>query len=472
MLGEPLFEKVSFVVQKGDRIGIVGPNGAGKSTLLKAIVGEAETDDGQIKVEQERIGYLPQKIAYKPDDTVRSFVGSPNSELVEDCLKKVGLSKVSLDFSVSRLSGGQKTKLALARVLLSKPTMLLLDEPTNHLDVEAVEWLENLIEEFKGGVLIISHDRRLLDNSVNKILEMDSANGMFNEFVGGYTEYVTEKEKRTERQEEAYKRQQKEKKRMEAWLTLKRQEASVYADPSKGKLIRAMEKRLERDIYSQEIVRPSAAKRIRPRELGGEVASAKLICRASHVRKCYEKSVLWDTSFEIRGQDHVLLTGPNGSGKTTLLKMIVGLLSADQGEVKIGDNISIGYFAQEHESLDERKTVLEEYVSTPNLATDLDPRRILGSFMFSGQAVYKKVSDLSLGERVRLIFAKLINQRNEFLVLDEPTNHLDIQSREVIEAALLEYKGAILAVSHDRYFVDKVGFNRVFRLRDGIIKEG
>ena len=202
------------------------------------------------------------------------------------------------------------------------------------------------------------------------------------------------------------------------------------------------------------------------------MASAKLICRASHVRKCYEKSVLWDTSFEIRGQDHVLLTGPNGSGKTTLLKMIVGLLSADQGEVKIGDNISIGYFAQEHESLDERKTVLEEYVSTPNLATDLDPRRILGSFMFSGQAVYKKVSDLSLGERVRLIFAKLINQRNEFLVLDEPTNHLDIQSREVIEAALLEYKGAILAVSHDRYFVDKVGFNRVFRLRDGIIKEG
>ena len=251
MLGEPLFEKVSFVVQKGDRIGIVGPNGAGKSTLLKAIVGEAETDDGQIKVEQERIGYLPQKIAYKPDDTVRSFVGSPNSELVEDCLKKVGLSKVSLDFSVSRLSGGQKTKLALARVLLSKPTMLLLDEPTNHLDVEAVEWLENLIEEFKGGVLIISHDRRLLDNSVNKILEMDSANGMFNEFVGGYTEYVTEKEKRTERQEEAYKRQQKEKKRMEAWLTLKRQEASVYADPSKGKLIRAMEKRLERDITAK-----------------------------------------------------------------------------------------------------------------------------------------------------------------------------------------------------------------------------
>lgn len=431
--GETLFEKVSFVLHKGDRIGLVGPNGSGKSTLLKAIIGEVEIDNGVIKVEHERIGYLPQQI------------------ILNDVNQK--------------LSGGQKTRLALEKILQSKPTMLLLDEPTNHLDTEGIIWLEEVIKNFKGGVLIISHDRRLLDNTVNKILEIDPANNSFNEYVGGYSEYMLERSKKVEKQKEVYRLQQQEKKRLENWLTLKRQEASVYVDPAKGKMIRAKERYLQREIYDKEIKKPENFRKIKGVSVEGEVANTKLVLRCSNVSKSFEqRSILRDVTFEVRGKERMLLSGSNGSGKTTLLKILIGVLQPDSGEVKIGTNISIGYFAQEHESLDQSKTVLEEFLSTPDLISEKDPRQVLGAFLFSYQTVFKKVSSLSLGERVRLIFAKLTNQRNELLILDEPTNHLDIQSREVIENALMEYQGAILAVSHDRYFVDRVGFDRFIQL--------
>jgi ATP-binding cassette subfamily F protein 3 len=427
MAGDKLFEGVSFVLHKGDRVGLVGPNGSGKSTLLKAILGEIELDGGTIKIEREQIGYLPQEVFF-PD---------------------------------KNLSGGQKTRRALAEMLARKPSVLLLDEPTNHLDIEAVEWLEEIIQSFRGAVLIISHDRKLLDNTVNKILEIDPTNHSFNEYAGNYSEYIIEREKRIEKQEIAYKLQQKEKKRLEDWLVLKRQEASIFSDPAKGKMIRAKEKQLQREIYDKEIARPSAVKKIKKLDLQGDVANAKLVCRLSDITKSFgDKKVLRDISFEMRGKERVLLSGGNGSGKTVLLKILLGEVIPDSGEVKIGANLSMGYFAQEHELLDRNKTVLEEFLSTKNLVTNKDPRKVLGSFLFSDQAVFKKVSALSLGERVRLIFAKLTNQHNDLLILDEPTNHLDIQSREVIENALIGYQGAILLVSHDRYFIEKIKIDR------------
>ena len=224
-------------------------------------------------------------------------------------------------------------------------------------------------------------------------------------------------------------------------------------------------------LATKEIIKPKNHRKIRGMELKGETASSKLIVRCKNIAKRLgDKWILWDISFEIRGEERVLLSGSNGSGKTTLLKIITEDLSPDKGDLKIGEKVQIGYFAQEHENLDLHKTVIEEYLVTDRLTkSDKDPRAILGAFLFKGQDVFKKVSDLSLGERVRLIFAKLTNQENEFLILDEPTNHLDITSREIIENALIDYKGAMLAVSHDRYFIEKIGFERVLSIVNGAI---
>lgn len=471
ILGEPLFEKVSFTLNKKDRVGLVGPNGSGKSTLMKIMIGEIEADGGTIQVEHERIGYLPQKPQFQSTDTLKTFLMPENIDKIKSVLEKVGLSKITADMLINKLSGGQKTRLALAKILLQEPSVLLLDEPTNHLDRKGVEWLEKFIENFKGAILIISHDRKLLDNSVSKILEIDPVNHKFVEYIGGYSEYSTERQNNLLRQEDDYWRQQKEKKRLELWLALKKQEAHVHPDPAKGKQIRAMEKRLEREIYSQEIVRPKDYNKIRGLNLKGETAASKLIVRVKDVTKRFaEKNILWKVNLEVRGEERILLSGDNGSGKTTLLKIIAGDLAPDEGSVKIGEKVCVGFFAQEHENLDPNKTVLEEFLSTDRLInTTRDPRAILGAFIFRGQDVFKKIADLSLGERVRLIFAKLTNQENELLILDEPTNHLDIISREIIENALIDYKGAIIVVSHDRYFIEKISITRTLTTCGGNI---
>lgn len=470
--GEILFEKVSFTVQKNDRIGIVGQNGAGKSSLLKLLTKELTPDEGVLDTGRERIGYLPQNTLFEADATIHSFLFLNEATPLEPVLKEVGLHTFAMDHPIKNLSGGQKTRLALAKILLTHPSVLLLDEPTNHLDSEATVWIEEFIQEFRGGVVIVSHDRALLDNTVKKILEIDMTTHSINEYVGGYSEYVLAREKRIAKQLDLHRLQQREIQRLEQWLALKRQEAKIYADPKKGKMIRAKEKYLERELYGKEILKPNELKKIRGASLQGEVSNAKLICRYTHVKKSYgTKQILKDLSFEIRGHEHVLLAGKNGSGKTTALKLLIGATSPDSGEIKIGANVAIGYFAQEHETLNLDKTVLDEFLETPNLISTKDPRRILGGFLFSEQTVFKKISSLSQGERVRLIFAKLTNQMNELLVLDEPTNHLDIQSREVIEDALLSYQGAILAVSHDRYFIDKLGFDQILHLENGAIQK-
>lgn len=473
MHGEPLFEGVSFVVQRGDKIGLVGSNGCGKSTLLKIILGQVEADGGDVQIEHEQVGYLSQELPFVDGETVGNFLSTIHGSKITEMLQRVGLGGISPELHVVKLSGGQKTKLLLAKILLDKPSMLLLDEPTNHMDYKGLAWLEEFVREFRGGILVVSHDRRFLDNSVNKILEIDSANHKFVEYAGGYTEYRAEKEVRQEKQEDAYERQQKLKKKTEQWLALKRQQATAHPNPAVGRMIAAREKWLRREVLDNEIARPKENKKITGMELAGESASAKLMVRTENLVKSFqERPVVRGVSFEMRGTEHVLLAGENGSGKTTILKILMGAIRADQGEFKIGENVRVGYFAQEHEILKKDRTVLDEFMSTERVScTELDARSILGSFLFQGRDVYKKVSVLSLGEKVRLVFAKLTNQKNELLILDEPTNHLDVQTREIIEDALLEYRGAILVVSHDRYFLDKIGIDRTLTLQNGVICE-
>ena len=491
LFAEPLFEKVSFTIKRGDKIGLVGPNGAGKTTILKIILDQLEPDEGSVKIENEKLGYLSQELPFQPNDTVGGFLGFSDKAKIQNALSKVSLNapvsfsvngeqkqirateKLDESFRVSSLSGGQKTKLALAKILLTRPTILILDEPTNHLDFRGLEWLEKFVNGYSGGVLVISHDRRFLDNTVNKILELDRVNNRFAEYSGNYTDYMISKEKQIARWDDEYEKQQKHKQRLEQWLTLKRQEASMGGDRKKGKQIRAMEKRLQREVYSDELKKPKTEKAIKNLDFGGSVHSDKLILRLENICKKFgNKEVLKGVSFELRGKDHVLLRGENGSGKTTIIKIINGLIKPDSGEIKFGKSVNLGYFAQEHEVLDFEKNIEEEFLSTPRLKKlDKDSRKILGAFLFSGSDVFKKVSSLSLGERVRLIFAKLTNQQNELLVLDEPTNHLDIFSREAIEDALTDYDGAILMVSHDRYFLDKIKLNRIFELENGITSE-
>ena len=472
ILGEPLFEKVNMVIRSGDRIGIVGPNGSGKTTFMRLLASLVEADEGSLRIEQERIGYLPQDIAYEEGETVETFMASTPVSVRGKVLKEVGLAKVDMETLVAELSGGQKRRLALARVLGGGPTFLLLDEPTNHLDRETVGWLQDFIKGFRGGVVLISHDRSLLNSVVHKILEIDPRTQTIIEYKGNYRTYVEARDKRDALQFDAYERQQKEKKRLEAWLALKRQDAAIHAAPNKGKTIRAKAKYLQREILDKEVVRPDARKKIKVAQLDGEVAEGKLVCRFESVSKVFgDTPILANASFEIRGRERVLLLGNNGTGKTTLLKMLVGETEQDSGTIKIGEAVSVGYFSQEQESLNKNNTVLEELENTPDLLMGDSARAVLGGFLFTGDDVFKLVSDLSLGERVRLIFAKLTNQRHELLVLDEPTNHLDIPSREVIEAALQEFEGAILAVSHDQFFVDALGFNRKLQIQKGAVEE-
>jgi len=469
IFGNPLFENISFTLHRKDKVGLIGPNGSGKTTILKCLLKEIEPDKGSLKIEHERIGYLSQATVEESEGSIGEYLGIKDPEKIKRGLKKVGLEKLSHDQEVSVLSGGQKTRLAMAKVLLLKPTFLLLDEPTNNLDKEGLIWIETFIKEFKGGVLLVSHDRRLLDNTVQKLFEIDGLNNSFREFAGGYSEYAIEKDRLMEKQEDEFQRQQAKERRMKLWLVRKREEAKIYDDPAKGKQIRAMERRMQREIYDNKVEKPRELNSLKGMGLSGKVHTGKLMLRVKEVEKSYEeKKVHKGLSFEVRGKDHVLLSGANGSGKSTILKMVVGEKSPDTGDVEIGENVTVGYFAQEHDTLDPEKTVLQEFESTERLIDPRkSPRKILGSFLFKDATIAKRVGSLSFGERVRLTFAKLTQQKNELLLLDEPTNHLDIPSREAIEDALIEYQGAVLVVSHDRYFLDRIGVDREIAIQRG-----
>ena len=492
---ETILDHVSFHIEEHEKAAIVGINGAGKSTLLKIIVGELEADSGVVALSRGKtLGYLAQHQDLDSSRTIYDEVlevkrpiiqmeerlrqlevemkGKSGEELdtmfkeynrlshefdlangyayqseVTGVLKGLGFSEKDFAKTVSTLSGGQKTRVALGRLLLVKPDILLLDEPTNHLDMESIAWLETYLSNYTGSVIIVAHDRYFLDRTVKKIVELDR--GQSTVFTGNYTAYSEKKAMLRQAQIKAYLNQQQEIRHQEeviAKLKSFNREKSIKRAESREKMlskIEVLEKPTEIDDAMDIRLEP-------------QVVSGNDGMTVTDLSKSYGSLRLFEhADFEIKRGERVAVIGNNGTGKTTLLKIINHMESADSGEIRLGSKVQIGYYDQEHQVLHMEKTVFEEIQDTyPNM-NNTQVRNCLASFLFTGDDVFKRISDLSGGERGRVSLAKLMLSEANFLILDEPTNHLDITSKEILEDALNRYTGTVLYVSHDRYFINR-----------------
>lgn len=488
-----LFENISFEMGNKDKVGLVGANGVGKTSLFKIITGEYAPSSGAVFIGKNiKLGYMEQhtcsdnKTVYDELISVFSDLADMENELEkisseltvntskeliakqdflnEQFLRNGGATYKSLtrsallglgfdenDFSkpTSKLSGGQRSKLILSKLLLSRADLLLLDEPTNHLDISSVEWLENFLSSFSGAFIVISHDRYFLDKVTDKTIEIDSRK--LRSYKGNYSEFLVKKEAEQKAIAEKYENDLKEIHRLEGIIEQQRRwnrEKNIKTAESK-------EKALER-IKAQLVPPDAAQKRIRfdfmPKCVSGEdVLSVKSLAKSFGSKKIFD-----NVSFEIKRGERVFLVGDNGCGKTTLLKILMGDYTQDSGSFKFGANLFTGYFDQVQEKLDLNKTALEEVWSAFPAMTETSVRNALAAFLFRGDDVYKRLSDCSGGERARVALLKLMLGRYNFLLLDEPTNHLDAYSREELENTLLEYSGTLLIVSHDRYFINKL----------------
>ena len=504
MFGEEvLFDNVSFHVEDMDRIGFVGANGAGKSTLFKILAGDMNYDAGDIfKNKYAKIGYLDQYACSDSDNTVFDELLTVFSEVVEieqeleeirfdienqtdgletlirrqnalnerfaeldgfyyrskirAALLGLGFSEDEFGLRVQSLSGGQKTRVELGKILLSDANLLLLDEPTNHLDISSVEWLEEFLLGYKGAVIVISHDRYFLDRVTNRTFELEG--GKLFSMDGNYSAYVKQREIEKLTQERNYENTKKEIERLEGVVEQQRRwnrEKNIKTAESKLKVIERLEKTLEKP---QE--RPENIKfRFKAAPGGGnDVLIAEGLSMAFG-----EKTLFRNVDIHIQKGERVFLLGPNGCGKTTLLKIMMGQLAATAGTYKIGANTHVGYYDQIQEHLHMEKTVIDEVWDTYPKMTQTEVRNALAAFLFRGEDVFKEISKLSGGERARVELVKLMLKRVNFLIMDEPTNHLDIQSKEALEAALADYDGTMLVVSHDRYFINKLA-SRILRM--------
>lgn len=501
-----ILHNIKLEIKHNDRIAIVGRNGSGKSTLLKIIAGELSYDEGEIiKPKDITIGYLSQhtgltsnktiwnemKNVFKPlidlQQSIRNLEQEmQKSEKVDDELlnqydrmlvdfqtmggyeyeANIRAVLSGLDFPeedyekrIQSLSGGQKTRLALGKLLLENPDLLILDEPTNHLDIATLSWLESYLKNYRGAILIVSHDRYFLEQTVSIIYEI--SHKRMKRYVGGYEKYLEQREKDYENQLKMYELQQEEIRRTEEFI-----ERNI-ARASTSKRAKSRRKQLERlELIEKPLGEQGTSKFSFTinRTSGNDVLHVK---EASFSYEDGEK-LFQDVTFSITKGERVALIGPNGVGKTTLLKLIKKTLPLNEGSIIYGTNVQVGYYEQEQESLNESNTVLEELWSAYPDVLEQEIRSVLGSFLFSGDDVLKLVSSLSGGERARLSLAKLMMKQANFLILDEPTNHLDIASKEVLEAALIDYPGTIIFVSHDRYFINKIA-SRVLELnKDGV----
>ncbi|WP_046176608.1 ABC-F family ATP-binding cassette domain-containing protein [Domibacillus indicus] len=502
---ELILSNIKLEVQTGDRIALVGRNGAGKSTLLKIIAGQLSHEEGSImKPKDVTIGYLAQDTGLEsnlsiwdemnsvfdglrameqklrnleaemaePDvynDPVRYEQVMTAYDQLQNEFKEAGgyqyeaeLRSVlhgfrfhDYDYStlISTLSGGQKTRLALARLLLTKPDILILDEPTNHLDIETLAWLENYLQGYSGAILIVSHDRYFLDKTVNQVYEV--SRHKMRKFAGNYSKYLIQKAEQFEREMKQYEKQQEEAAKLEDFIQRN------IARASTTKRAQSRRKQLDR---MEMMARPDGAEKPPSmlfdinRQSGNEVLSV------DHISIGYSgKEIGTNLFFSISRGDSIALVGPNGAGKSTLLKSITGALPLINGHVGYGAGVEIGYYDQEQSHLNRAKTVLAELWDDYPGVPEKDIRSILGTFLFSGDDVLKPVAALSGGEKARLALAKLAMQKANFLILDEPTNHLDLDSKEVLENALIDYPGTLLFVSHDRYFINRIA-TKVFEL--------
>lgn len=413
-------KEVSFHLEEKEKAAIVGINGSGKTTLLRCILGIEEADEGGIAFSKDK------KMAY---------LAQQHADMEQE------------DEEYESLSGGQKTKKRLEEILMEKPDLLILDEPTNHLDIGSIQWLEKVLKRYDGAVLLVSHDRYFLDKIVTKVIDLER--GKARMYQGNYTEYVEKKKMIREAERKAYENQQAEIKHQEAVIEKLKQfnrEKSIKRAESREKLLSKVE-RLEQPEDLQNEMRLL----FMPREASGnDVLVAKDLGKSFDGKRLFSHG-----TFSIQRGEHVAVIGDNGTGKTTLLKILNGLIQADEGEFRLGSKVKIAYYDQEHAVLHMEKTLFDEIQDTYPDMNNTRVRNVLAAFLFTGDDVYKRVGDLSGGERGRVSLAKLMLSDANFLILDEPTNHLDIQGKEVLEEAIRNYEGTVLYVSHDRYFINR-----------------
>lgn len=505
-----ILHNIKLEIQTRDRIALVGRNGSGKSTLLKIIAGELNYDSGEIiKPKDVTIGFLDQHTGLDTDNSIWEEMMNVFQDLkdmekqlryleqqmskedvyqnemkynkilseydylqnefkekggyqyeadIRSVLHGLNFADYSYDTKISTLSGGQKTRLALGKLLLSKPDILILDEPTNHLDIETLTWLEQYLQTFNGAILIVSHDRYFLDKVVNQVYEC--ANNTLTRYIGNYSKYLEQKAANFEREMKMYEKQQEEIARIKEFI------ARNIVRASTTKRAQSRRKMLEK----MEIMdRPSIDDKSVSFSFQIERQSGNEVLNVSDLSIGYNSNILSSNiHFRVTRGDSIALLGPNGVGKSTLLKTLVGKLTAIHGSIQFGTNVNIAYYDQEQADLTSNKSVLNELWDEYPMKTEKEIRTVLGNFLFSGDDVLKPVSTLSGGEKARLSLAKLMLLNANLLILDEPTNHLDLDSKEILENALVDYPGTILFVSHDRYFINRIA-TKVFELtKDGI----
>lgn len=474
---KPVLEDVSLSVSPGEVIALIGENGAGKTTLLNVILGSLKPDSGSVVLHHEVVGYVPQE-AEAVGTIQDSFDISVEEWKADYALSLVGLESVPKSRAITDLSGGQKTRLALAKVLATEPepTVLLLDEPTNNLDADGLVWLEQFIRDFKGGIVLVSHDRNFINKVATSIVELRK--GKFKQYGGDYDFYKHQKEIGYQTELAKYESNVEERKRLEKAIkaqsdksqrihkNIKRPDNDkAQRDYFKNRLTvkfgqnaKMLQGRLEQldGVKKPEYIKNYAIK------LSGSVPPTKLIVRAESVTKKYENKELTYPNFEIRGTERLLIQGINGSGKTTLLKMLAGLTKSTNGEITFGHSIKYGYFSQDVSGLDDSLTNFENLeITGANSTAIYGEARSLG---LDESELKKKPNELSRGQQAKLSFAKLLLTQNQLLILDEPTNHLDIPTSEKIETALQNYQGAMLVASHDKYFCRQIGIQSTINL--------
>ena len=499
---ETILNDCSFFINDNEKAAIVGNNGAGKSTIMKIIMGELSPDDGNVIIGKDKtIGYLAQYQDLGSNTTIYEEVKSVKQNLIdmeqklleyekemakvsgdelsklietytnlehrfqllngysykseiEGVIKGLGFTENDFNKSVGNLSGGQKTRVALCKLLLEKPDIIMLDEPTNHLDLNSIKWLETYLLNYNGAVLIIAHDLYFLDKIVSKVIEIE--NHKAHVYSGNYSDFAVKKQELRVATMNAYLKQQSEIKHQEEVIAKLRS----YKQEKFYKRAESREKQLEKmDL----IEKPEELKNNMTIKLEPDIVSGNDVLSVENLEKSYNTLLFKNISFEIKRGEHVAIIGDNGTGKTTILKIINGLVDADSGMIKLGTNVHIGYYDQEQHNLTDENTLFEEIANSyPNM-TNTKIRNTLAAFMFTGEDVFKRVSDLSGGEKGRLSLAKLMLSEANLIILDEPTNHLDMASKEILENAINNYTGTVLYVSHDRYFINQTA-NRILEL--------
>ncbi|HEP1675601.1 ABC-F family ATP-binding cassette domain-containing protein [Streptococcus pyogenes] len=492
--GDVLFQNISLQVDERDRIALVGPNGAGKSTLLKLLVGEETPTSGEVNTKKDlTLSYLAQNSRFESDKTIYEEMLKVFEALRQDekrlrqmemdmaTVSGQDLTRLMMDYdllaerfrqqggftyeaeikailngfkfdesmwqmTIAELSGGQNTRLALAKMLLEKPELLVLDEPTNHLDIETIAWLENYLANYQGALIIVSHDRYFLDKVATVTLDL-TPHGL-DRYVGNYSRFMTLKAEKLVAEEKQFDKQQKEIAKLEDFV----QKNIVRASTTKR--AQARRKQLEK---IERLDKPTSARKSAHMTFQADKPSGNVVLTVEKAAIGYNQHVLSEPiNLNVHKLDAIAIVGPNGIGKSTLIKSVIGQIPFIKGEVKYGANVEIGYYDQTQSHLTSSNTVLEELWQDFSTTPEVDIRNRLGAFLFSGDDVKKSVAMLSGGEKARLLLAKLSMENNNFLVLDEPTNHLDIDSKEVLENALIDFDGTLLFVSHDRYFINRL----------------